>query len=266
MLLNAVDIKRRKLLRRSKDENFKEASYNLTIGKIVTLDGKELTSFFLAPRGMVLMVSEELFDLPNNVIGYTTVKNNLSINGIMAINVGIVDSLWKKPISSLLINFGNTSYLFEKGDEFLRMTFHDFEKVDMSELGKIKENNLSSDALDFESYLKFRKKESVQKLSTTFLSINSIIKDISKHVSKKILRNVIIFIGLLGLLTFLISYSKDVFDFRKSLSNKIYHQQIDSLNMNLINIKRELDSIKLKQLIFEQKDETKKQPKRTDHI
>ena len=216
MLLSGKEIKDAGLLKRAKDGNYTSASYYLTVGKIVSMDGKIHDEYKIPPRGMAVLISEEIFNLPDNIIGYTTVKNSLSCDGLLAINVGLVDPGWGQPISSTLINFGSQNRLVLKGDKFLRMTFQKFEinelsqkketeeSVEQKKINKCKIHNLknffclniftkcnrgiqqsdnnAADKYIFDSYLNERRKESMKALSETFLSINQIKSEIAKKV------------------------------------------------------------------------------------
>ncbi|WP_155656386.1 hypothetical protein [Leptospira santarosai] len=88
-ILNWEEIRDQKLLKHYNDENFKEASYDLSVGEIFNIEKcKVLTEIEIQPQGMILVISKEEFDLPRHVIAHTTVKNNLSIQGILGLNIG----------------------------------------------------------------------------------------------------------------------------------------------------------------------------------
>ena len=125
----------------SQAENFRNASYDVRVGKIVPAPGEregllgvshfEVTvspgGFYLEPQGMVRVISEEVMNLPPNIAGYALVRNGLSNHGILAINIGIIDPGYQGPVSSTLINFGKTPFLLKPGTVFLRLTFHEFQ-------------------------------------------------------------------------------------------------------------------------------------------
>ena len=157
--------------------NFTNANYNLRIGKFINRQSDEdVDVYCLEPRGLVVAISEECFNMPEDVIGYTTLKNDLSIQGIMAINVGLVDPLYKGPISSALINFGKEKIYLKKGSSFLRMTFHKFDKP--------KKCNSKRYEISPEHYLIQRSNSALKYLDNTFLNMNSICKEISNEVKK----------------------------------------------------------------------------------
>jgi deoxycytidine triphosphate deaminase len=248
MLLNIEEIKRLGLLTRTKDENFKGgATYNLTIGEIISLDGKKYNEYSLPPRGMVLIVSNEQFNLPSDIIGYTTVKNSLSSDGIMAINIGIVDPGWKKPISSLMVNFGATPQLILKEQSFLRMTFHKFNK--MSTAQTYPQNEVEPDYL-YHKYVNTLREKSIKKLSSTFLSIESIKKDISSEVWKRFGKSLVkisiyiaIISGLIGIISFAITQTKNAKQYLTQTGNQAFVTKLDSLTVRLNELEKGLDNL-----------------------
>ncbi len=96
------------LIENGKPENLKNSSNNLTIGKIVPI-GKEAykkqrksglpEKYFIEPREVVLVLSEESFELPRNVTGLVTLRTSLTKVGLHALDVGIVDPHYSGPIN-----------------------------------------------------------------------------------------------------------------------------------------------------------------------
>lgn len=100
------------------------SSVDLTIGSIVTPDGREATDLFvLKPGHMVQVVSAEVFDLKHDVTGHVTYKTELTKNGIWALTVGIVDPGWRGPVTTTLLNFSKVDYAVSIGSKFLRVSF-----------------------------------------------------------------------------------------------------------------------------------------------
>lgn len=96
--------------------NLKNASYDLTIGEIIPIGeqahssrqfGKKLETYFLAPREMVLVLSEESFNLPGDVTGHATLRTTFTKKGLLALNVGIIDPFFRGPISTALLKFSD---------------------------------------------------------------------------------------------------------------------------------------------------------------
>ena len=121
---------------------FRAASYDLHVGAILEApkedkrssgsaaeDIRVSTGFSLRPQGMVRVISRERVKLPENIVGYALTKNGLSNQGILAINIGIIDPGYEGPISSTLINFGNRTYQITPETSFLRLTFHEINET-----------------------------------------------------------------------------------------------------------------------------------------
>jgi hypothetical protein len=207
MLLNGDEIRRRGLVANSDPKMFKAASYNPRIGKILTSRGDELSNYVLPPLGTVEVVSVEEFRLSKEVAGYATVKTSLCNNGILAINIGILDPLWKGPISSTLINFGKHEYLLQSGAEFLRITFHEYHpQQDVPQP--------SAPILSHQEYVADRKQKVLQHLSETFLNLEQNTRKITETVASEVLhewrRGLLIWVPLaafvLAALTFFLNF------------------------------------------------------------
>jgi deoxycytidine triphosphate deaminase len=98
------------------ESNLKNSTFDLTIGEIVPIGKKALQerrrnpnvpSVFLEPREMVWVLSREEFNMPADVTGFATLRTTFTKQGILALNVGIIDPLFKGPISTALINFSD---------------------------------------------------------------------------------------------------------------------------------------------------------------
>lgn len=125
-LLSGEEISSLGLVENSTDDNlFRASTYDLSIGEIIpagSVSGG--AAFSLPPGGTVRVVSRELLKLPNYITGHALLKNELCRRGILAINIGVIDPAFEGPISSILINFGQTNFVVKQGDPFLRISFH----------------------------------------------------------------------------------------------------------------------------------------------
>jgi deoxycytidine triphosphate deaminase len=180
MLLSGDEIKGRGLVLNFDPKMFKAASYNPRIGRILTSKGEELTTYVLPPLGTVEVVSTEEFTLRENVAGYATVKTSLCNDGILAINIGIIDPLWKGPVSSTLINFGKHDCLLQAGAEFLRITFHEYHPQKIVA-------KPSAQILSYQEYVADRKQKVLQHLSETFLNLQENTRRITQTVASEVL-------------------------------------------------------------------------------
>jgi len=78
---------------------------------------------------MVWVLSAEEFRMPPNVTGLATLKTAFTKDGILALDVGIIDSLFHGPISTALINFSDRPRRIQIGDKFFRLLFFEHEDV-----------------------------------------------------------------------------------------------------------------------------------------
>jgi dUTPase len=125
-LLTGNEIKTLGLISEPSDDGYRGASYDVHIGSII-IPGELAegpATYRLDPQGVVEVISREHVTLPNNLAGYAMVKTSLCDDGILALNIGIIDPLWKGPVSTTLLNFSNRPYALSRGQVFLRLTFH----------------------------------------------------------------------------------------------------------------------------------------------
>jgi deoxycytidine triphosphate deaminase len=125
MILNDITIKQLNLVKNAKENSFRSASYDLTIGKIITPYGDPVDERILPPQGVVKVISNESVEIPPHITGYVHVKTHLCNQGVLALNIGIVDPGFSGPLQSTLINFGKIRHRIRKGETFGRITFHE---------------------------------------------------------------------------------------------------------------------------------------------
>jgi deoxycytidine triphosphate deaminase len=128
-MLNWHEIRQRKIIKNPVESSFRAASYDLTVGLIVSPDRNEpinTGSFIVPPQGMIEVISAERVSLPRNIAANTTLKNGLSSQGILSLSVGIIDPLYDGLISSTLVNFNKTPVPIRIGDAFMRVTFMEY--------------------------------------------------------------------------------------------------------------------------------------------
>jgi deoxycytidine triphosphate deaminase len=130
MMLNSSEIVGLNLITSGYDGNcLRDAGYDLRIKTLMNKTAEGLVESFtddidLTPQGVAAVISEEVLKLPTYICAYASVKTSLCREGVLAINVGVVDPGWEGPLSSLILNFGKDVYRLKAGDTFLRLTFH----------------------------------------------------------------------------------------------------------------------------------------------
>lgn len=263
VILSKEHIQTTKLLEGCVDSHYKVASYDLSIEGIVDLsiDNDENTilgRYTLKPGGMVLVFSKEVFNLPDNVLGMTTVKNALSNKGVMAVNIGLVDPGYIGPISGILINFGPTAEIICDNDPFLRMTFHKTNET------RLTPNNSIIDISKIKNeYIDRRLIESNKNLNSTFLSLGTLEKNILEKSKQQIipalLKQISYFLIIVSLIVFLLDLTTDLWD-KKELGEKIdkIEKKINKEDSPII-LKKRIDELEEKILKYDtEKNSNKK--------
>lgn len=144
MVLSQQSIKSSNIIQSAQASNFRAGSYDLSIRDLITHEGKIVDEFVLPPQGVVKVTSEERIILPSNIIGYVLVKTKLCNEGVLALNIGIVDPGFDGPLQSTLINFGKSNVRLRSGDVFSRITFHALDTSECSDFKKIQPINHES--------------------------------------------------------------------------------------------------------------------------
>jgi deoxycytidine triphosphate deaminase len=154
------------------ESNLKNSTFDLTVGEIVPIGKKAIrerrrnpivSRVFLEPREMVWVLSKEEFNMPGDVTGFATLRTTFTKQGILALNVGIIDPLFKGPISTALINFSDRPREIRLGDKFFRIAF--FPHSDVSAFHQKDEN------VDRAEYIRSLENVSYADFSPSFLNI-----------------------------------------------------------------------------------------------
>jgi dUTPase len=166
MLLSDNEIRAKGLIYNAVEAHYRAASYDVGVGTILTMDGKEVTELKLEPQGIVEVISREEVRVPRDVVGYAMVRTSLCNEGILPLNIGILDPGYKGPVSATLLNFGKKDFLITADEVFLRLTFHE-SHLSHSENWPV--------PISHDEYVRDRKKKVVN-FADTFLNLDSTIK------------------------------------------------------------------------------------------
>jgi dUTPase len=119
----------------SGDPDRQASSFDLKIGSIYDEKGNRVEGqYMLRPNEMIQVVSEEVFNLPNDITAHVSYRTRLTSKGIWALTVGIVDPGWNCPISTTLFNFSKVDFAVLEGNVFLRVSFFEHEPVDQDQM------------------------------------------------------------------------------------------------------------------------------------
>lgn len=92
---------------------------------------------------MAWILSKEKFKMPKNVTGLATLRTTFTKQGILALNVGIIDPFFEGPISTALINFSDRPRRIDVDDKFFRVVFFEHEDVTSFHEGSENKEGLS---------------------------------------------------------------------------------------------------------------------------
>lgn len=202
MILNRVQIERLNIIEPFNRDCLRNASYDLSVEKIITMDSKEhLGSIKVKPQEMVWVICKERLKMPLNIVGFAHIKTELTKKGMLSMNTGIIDPGYNGYISTLLINFGKTPTTISKGMCALRITFanvNEYEEETATTLSKTEE-----------VYLR-EIKESTDNFDKTFLNMRAIDTRLTNIIIKKFFTLLAILAALSGVIL-LIRYVIELF-------------------------------------------------------
>jgi deoxycytidine triphosphate deaminase len=172
MILTSKEIEQSGIIQNRSPEGARPTTYDATVGEII-LEGitYEGASYALPPRGMVWVVSRERFSLPTNITGLATLRTSWTHNGILALNVGVVDPGWNGPLAASIVNFSSSNFEVRRGSGFLRVLFIRHESTSAEKIEKTPAKYLEE----------IRDKSA--RIPSTFLDIKSLANEVFENIS-----------------------------------------------------------------------------------
>jgi deoxycytidine triphosphate deaminase len=254
MMLNRDEIVKRGLIVEGYDlQSQRDAGYDLRIQTLIGKGAKDqielaVQSYDLAPQGIAAVVSREVVKLPPDICAYASVKTSLCREGVLAINIGVIDPGWEGPISSLLLNFGKDSYQLRSNQAFLRLTFHTITAPD----------NVKSVVKDRTSYEGEVMRGFEARLASTFMDFDKAAKASSKkyvdEMKNALLKYIPIGALMLAGLTFFMNFGivslasrampMDVVQLRAAALTEPIKQKADKLSEEVDQLSRENSDLK----------------------
>ncbi|MBR1217502.1 hypothetical protein JQ557_05860 [Bradyrhizobium sp. U87765 SZCCT0131] len=187
-------------------DQYRSASYDPTIWKIITPNGDEVDSYKLPPMGIVEVVSKERFRIPVGLCCLAHVKTSLCNEGLLTLNTGIIDPGWNGRVSSFILNFGKDDRLLLQGGVFLRVTLHRMSSLNADDTFDLLETDPQSDR----SYIAERRRNIVERFAPEFLNLQKIVKSAVAETFDKYRQLLIYYVPigavLLALLTFFLNF------------------------------------------------------------
>jgi dUTPase len=197
VILDDTKIKELNLVHNATESLFRSASYDLTIGSIITADGEVVSEHALAPQGIVKVISQETVDMPADITGYVHVKTQLCNEGVLTLNIGIVDPCFKGPLQSTVLNFGKNIYRLHKGAVFGRITFH--QQICAGKKTVPVERSMTQVVQDAQSHMD-------RYLANDFLNFSNTVKRASEEAAGKLKLTLFVFVPALALMLAGITY------------------------------------------------------------
>lgn len=171
MILTSNEIDALKIVGNPVPEGKRATTYDATVGEIIS-DGVKITEnkFRLPSRGIVWVVSNENFKLPDNVTGLATLRTTWTHGGVLALNLGILDPNYDGPLGTALVNFGNKDFIVTKNQPFFRVLFH-----------RHTPTTASVTAADRDDYV-LQTMERSERTSSTFLNISALAQEVHEEI------------------------------------------------------------------------------------
>lgn len=223
--------------------SYRSISYDVRVGLCLGYRNgelKEQKDWVLRPQGIVEVISKEKITMPANVAGIAMVRTRLCNEGILPLNIGVVDPSYSGYISTTLLNFSKVDYPIREGEVFLRLTFHecapDIQAKDAS-LTEVERN-----------YVQERVKK-IGKFDETFLNLRASIQQEASPIFWRYLAIVGISLAVLGLLLNLsVAYvGRQLWNNRDDLRSGLVQELRASINTDAtaaVKLEQELEHLR----------------------
>lgn len=193
MLIVGDEILKLKLLLDADTKHIKNSSYYLTIGSIIPAGeearkydfSKPNTMLVIRPRQVAWVVSKEVFNIKSHdITALVTLRSTFTKQGLLALDVGMVDPDFEGPIGSIVINFSKNDVSLKAGEEFFRVVFVRHPEVPAS----FREPREKTSATE---YAKKRHDEIIRGFPDTFLNTEVLSDDIAAKITEKVSANIL---------------------------------------------------------------------------
>jgi hypothetical protein len=156
----------------------------LCIGKIINSKGEEVESLVLEPQGIAHLVSSEIINLPQDTCGFAHVLTRKCNQGLLTLNIGVIDPGWSNYISTSILNFSAERRLLTVGEPFIRTTFHKVSLTEDGEFGKFPEDRTRNND-STSTYASVVRNRAVADFGKHFLNIRQLVGKASKKENSR---------------------------------------------------------------------------------
>jgi deoxycytidine triphosphate deaminase len=168
-------------------DNLKNSTCDLTIGDFYIMGEhpeekiEGLNEVWIEPSSMIAIRTMERVVLPDTVTGMATLVTSLTHEGLLCLNVGIIDPGYDGHLSAFLVNFSRRPRKIALGDRLLRVIFFEHEQL----------SNCKPWLNPKEDYQRFLGAKASNEFATTFLDVNRI-TDLAEKSAWKIVLNAVL--------------------------------------------------------------------------
>ncbi|EEW8200038.1 hypothetical protein ACNRRA_000118 [Escherichia coli] len=241
----------------------KISSVDITIGEVLYKDKDgNITKGIgttLKPQESLVIISNEIINVPSDHVAYVFLKNRLSQKGLLALNTGIIDAGYVGPISTVIINFSNVDAVIPSGrtkeeKEFFRVVFHKLDSTTISSTLQQSQQAVNYSNQDYEAY-KNKKINDLKNLPKTFLEPMFLQKKIQDELYSKLSEFSMVRLGLiiaaLGLCFTILPMVRDwIFNWQYDVKDTIItlkenKLKIESLEKDVDKLKEQIHTLEL---------------------
>lgn len=233
----------------------KISSVDITIGEVLYKDKDgNITKGIgttLKPQESLVIISNEIINVPSDHVAYVFLKNRLSQKGLLALNTGIIDAGYVGPISTVIINFSNVDAVIPSGrtkeeKEFFRVVFHKLDSTTISSTLQQSQQAVNYSNQDYEAY-KNKKINDLKNLPKTFLEPMFLQKKIQDELYSKLSEFSMVRLGLiiaaLGLCFTILPMVRDwIFNWQYDVKDTIITLKENKLKIE--SIEKDVDKLK----------------------
>jgi dUTPase len=204
----------------------------------------------MPPQGIVQVVSKEQVKLPSDMTGLAYVKTRLCNEGLLTLNIGIIDPGYEGNISSLLVNFSNRTVVLCRGQTFLRLQF-----MPMDDHSKTLQPTLTHQAY----MAKLRVQSGIH--GSSFLNLEVVVNETTKKIFSQWRAQIFTVVGAIALI---LTFCTFLYNFASLYVARPWLQPAEVVKANLLRgvasdetaaLMKSIDELKARINLLEAKDD-----------